>query len=343
MIDRIRLQKVFDDLPHKNFAVVGDLFLDQYLQLDSTLTETSIETGLDSYQVTAMNLCPGAAGTVLNNLSTLTAGHLKVVSIIGEDGAGFELKRLLHQHNIDLSQLIVSSDRWTPTYTKPMLQVPDHSSQELNRIDTKNRIRTPAYLQEQICDHLDFIFPHIDGIIVSDQVPEPDCGILTSQVRSRLCKLATQYPDVICLVDSRSHIDCYRNVWLKPNLEECIRAVKSLSPLEEYETPEEYALALAKLSGTRLFCTLGEEGMIYCEGIHTTRLPGYSDDRPVDIVGAGDSASAGILCGLCCGLSAQEAGTLGNLVASITVRQIGTTGTATPLEVIEQWKHCHAG
>ncbi|MEE2739702.1 MAG: PfkB family carbohydrate kinase [Planctomycetota bacterium] len=342
MIDRIRLQKVFDDLPHKNFAVVGDLFLDQYLQLDSTLTETSIETGLDAYQVTAMNHCPGAAGTVLNNLSALTAGHLNVVSIIGEDGAGFELKRLLYQHNIDLSQLIVSSDRWTPTYTKPMLQVPDHSPQELNRIDTKNRIRTPAYLQEQICDHLDFIFPHIDGIIVSDQVPEPDCGILTSQVRSRLCKLATQYPDVICLVDSRSHIDCYRNVWLKPNLEECIRAVKSFSPLEEYETPEEYALALAKHSETRLFCTLGEKGMIYCAGIHTTRLPGYSASRPVDIVGAGDSASAGILCGLCCGLSAQEAGTLGNLIASITVRQIGTTGTATPLEVIEQWKHCHA-
>tara|TARA_B100001750_G_C15492850_1_gene592340 strand:+ start:1016 stop:2047 length:1032 start_codon:yes stop_codon:yes gene_type:complete len=343
MIDRIRLQKVFDDLPHKTLAVVGDLFLDQYLQLDSTLTETSIETGLSAYQVTAINLCPGAAGTVLNNLSTLTVGHLKVVSIIGEDGAGFELKRLLHQHSIDLSQLIISSDRWTPTYTKPMLQVPDQTSQELNRIDTKNRIRTPAYLEEKICDHLDFIFPHIDGIIVSDQIPEPDCGILTSRVRSRLCKLATQYPNVICLVDSRSYIDCYRNVWLKPNLEECIRGVKSLSPLEEYETPEEYALALAKLSGTRLFCTLGEEGMIYCEGIHTTRLPGYSDDRPVDIVGAGDSASAGILCGLCCGLSAQEAGTLGNLVASITVRQIGTTGTATPLEVIEQWKHCHAG
>ena len=51
MIDRIRLQKVFDDLPHKTLAVVGDLFLDQYLQLDSTLTETSIETGLSAYQV----------------------------------------------------------------------------------------------------------------------------------------------------------------------------------------------------------------------------------------------------------------------------------------------------
>ena len=55
MIDRIRLQKVFDDLPHKTLAVVGDLFLDQYLQLDSTLTETSIETGLSAYQVTAIN------------------------------------------------------------------------------------------------------------------------------------------------------------------------------------------------------------------------------------------------------------------------------------------------
>jgi sugar/nucleoside kinase (ribokinase family) len=50
-------------------------------------------------------------------------------------------------------------------------------------------------------------------------------------------------------------------------------------------------------------------------------------------VGAGDSTSAGIACALAGGLSVAEAAAFGNLVASITVQQLGTTGTASPEQV----------
>jgi len=41
--------------------------------------------------------------------------------------------------------------------------------------------------------------------------------------------------------------------------------------------------------------------------------------------------------GLCAGATLPEAALIGNLVASITVRQLGTTGTATPAQVLDQF------
>jgi sugar/nucleoside kinase (ribokinase family) len=59
---------------------------------------------------------------------------------------------------------------------------------------------------------------------------------------------------------------------------------------------------------------------------------------PVDPVGAGDSASAGIVCAVAAGATLEQAAAFGNLVASVTVQQIGTTGTATPEQLRRRWR-----
>ena len=43
---------------------------------------------------------------------------------------------------------------------------------------------------------------------------------------------------------------------------------------------------------------------------------------------------SGIVSALCGGATLEEAALLGNIVASITVRKIGQTGTASPEEVV---------
>ncbi|MEZ6044884.1 MAG: PfkB family carbohydrate kinase [Planctomycetaceae bacterium] len=58
-----------------------------------------------------------------------------------------------------------------------------------------------------------------------------------------------------------------------------------------------------------------------------TTIPGIKLDGPVDTTGAGDSVSAGLVLTLASGASLPEAGLVGMLVASITVQQLGTTGT----------------
>src|SRR5207244_4644460 len=89
------VEDILTRIPNLTIGVLGDLFLDRYLDLDAALTEPSVETGLDAYQVTRVRSYAGAAGTVINNLAALGVGRILPVSVIGEDGEGFELKQAL--------------------------------------------------------------------------------------------------------------------------------------------------------------------------------------------------------------------------------------------------------
>jgi sugar/nucleoside kinase (ribokinase family) len=65
-------------------------------------------------------------------------------------------------------------------------------------------------------------------------------------------------------------------------------------------------------------------------------IPGVRLTGPIDPTGAGDSATAGAVLALASGATLPEAALVGCLVASITVQQLATTGTATPAQVIER-------
>jgi sugar/nucleoside kinase (ribokinase family) len=83
---------------------------------------------------------------------------------------------------------------------------------------------------------------------------------------------------------------------------------------------------------------MGEQGILVARPHQTPVLvPGYSVAGPIDIVGAGDAATSGIITALLSGADELEAAALGNLVASITIQQLGTTGKATPDQVRERW------
>src|SRR5258708_18694848 len=106
-------------LPGLTVGVLGDLFLGRYLDIDPALTEPSLETGLDAYQVARVRSYPGAAGTVINNLAALGVGAIVPVAVIGEDGEGFELRQALDELRVvDSRHLTVTRQRRTPTYTK---------------------------------------------------------------------------------------------------------------------------------------------------------------------------------------------------------------------------------
>ena len=75
-----KLRTIVAQWRRSKIAVVGDFFLDRYLIIDPELTEQSIETGLDAYQVVEKRPQPGAAGTVASNLVGLDVGRRCVQS-----------------------------------------------------------------------------------------------------------------------------------------------------------------------------------------------------------------------------------------------------------------------
>jgi bifunctional ADP-heptose synthase (sugar kinase/adenylyltransferase) len=330
------LEAILQRIPALSIGIVGDLFLDRYLEIDDALTEPSLETGLDAYQVVQVRAQPGAAGTVINNLVALGVGQVLPIAVIGDDGEGYELRQALHgQRVVSLEHVFSGPGRRTPTYTKPMLHRADQPARELNRLDIKNRAPTPPASEERILEALDAVWPRVDALLILDQVSEAECGVVTTRVRGRLAELGASAPDKLSLADSRERIGLFRSTWLKPNRHECERAAGKAMMTEA-------VTALAKQTGRPVFCTCGNAGMVVVDprspGPRAETVPAYPVHGPIDIVGAGDSTTAGIACAVAAGARLEEAAAFGNLVASITIQQIGTTGTASPEQVRQRWR-----
>ncbi len=335
-----RVDEILARFPEVAVAVVGDVFLDKYLVLDAALTEISLETGLEAYQVVAKRLSPGAGGTVMNNLCALDVGRVVAVSFIGDDGEGYELQREMRRRGVDLSRLIVRQDLFTPTYTKPMLRDESGQERELNRLDIKNRQPTPRELEYAVLENLRAVLPEVDAVIVADQIEQRELGVITDRVREEICALARANPDKVFFVDSRANIALFRDVIVKPNKFEAAKAC-GYQGTEDELTAEDalrYGAQLAARNNRPVYVTAGAEGIIVFDEHGHTHIPGIKVPPPIDIVGAGDATTAGIVAALCAGASTREAAVIGNCVASITVQQIGTTGTASCEEVAARFR-----
>src|SRR5579871_1145664 len=341
------VETILTTIPRLRIGVLGDLFLDRYLDLDASLTEPSLETGLDAYQIVNIRPSPGAAGTVINNLVALGVGRVYPIAIVGEDGEGYELRKALGQFSNVVPRGILSDPkRRTPTYIKPLLHESGKPPRELNRLDIKNRQRVSEKTQADIQAQLDELWPSVDALIVLDQVSEAECGVVTTPIREQLTQLSAGNPRKFVLADSRERIGLFRGVTLKPNRQEAVRAVSPLPDAKD-DGLERVMRALAQRGGRVVFCTDGANGMIVysahpSEQAKLVTLPAFAVHGPIDMVGAGDSASAAIVCAMASSVAATTAAAFGNLVASITIQQVGTTGTATPDQIRQRWKQVGA-
>lgn len=331
-----RLDEILAAFEHLRIAVLGDFFLDKYLDIDPVLAEVSIETGKTAHQVVATRHSPGAAGTVVCNLAALGVGTLHAVGFCGEDGEGYDLQKDLESLGCTTTHLHATSQSMTPTYLKPRDKTTPGLDGEHSRYDTKNRQVTDPAIQQTVIASLDAILPQVDAVIALDQVEEAECGVITSTVRDALAEQAQQYPNVVFWADSRLRIRLFRSVMIKPNQFEAV-GIENPPPGEEIESDRllKAITAMRAETGAPICVTRGPHGMVVTDP-EPTIVPGVTVDDPIDPTGAGDSATAGAVAALCAEASLPEAALIGNLVASITVKQLATTGTASREQVRKQ-------
>jgi len=334
-----RLNELLDRFSHLHVLVVGDFFLDKYLVIDRQLSEVSLETGLEAYQVVEAQCSPGAAGTVTSNLRALGV-KVTALGVIGDDGEGYELRRGLAERGVNIESLIQRGDLFTPTYTKSLVREPDGREHEMNRLDIKNRSLLPTDVEEQVIARLRALAPKADAVVVADQVQECNCGIVTDRVRDEIGRLALRYPDKIFAADSRQRIGLFRHVIIKPNRREAILAVRPDWEGEfTLEAARECGAELFRRNQKPVFLTTGHQGILLFTEKGCQHIPAVPVEDEVDIVGAGDSVMAGVVSALCSGAEPEEAALLGNIVASITIQQIGATGTASPAQVRKRFAY----
>ena len=83
--------------------------------------------------------------------------------------------------------------------------------------------------------------------------------------------------------------------------------------------------------------TLGAQGCFAAENGAVTRCPACAVEPPIDFCGAGDTFLSGFASLLAGGAPPLQAVQGANLCSAVTIRKIGTTGTATREEVLRAW------
>jgi len=331
--DAARLDAVTSRFPSLRVAVLGDFFLDKYLDTDPRIAEISVESGRTAHQVVAVRHSPGAAGTVAGNLAALGAGTLHAIGYTGDDGEGWELRRDLAAIRCDTAHLHNAPGCMTPVYLKPRDLARPGLDGEHDRYDTKNRQPAPPDIVRKILDSLARVVPDVDAVVVMDQVSHESAGaVVSAQVVEALAVLAPRHPRVVFWADSRGRIRRFRNVIAKVNQYEVLDIENP--PPGMKVSDEDVAREMERLAeqmGAPVFTTLGERG-VRLSG-NGPIVPGVRVDGPVDTTGAGDSFTAGAVLALAAGATRAEAALVGNLTASVTVRQLATTGTATPADL----------
>ncbi|MEI6385339.1 MAG: PfkB family carbohydrate kinase [Spirochaetota bacterium] len=331
--DRGRLSDLVAVFPSLRVAVLGDFFLDKYLDVDPVLAEPSLETGLPAHQIVDVRHSPGAAGTVVSNLTALGTGSIRALGFRGDDGEGWELERDLLALGVDTSGLLLETGRRTPTYFKPRDRDRAGLAGEHSRYDIKNRSPTLAETETRIIAALDKALPQIDALIVMDQVQGLGQGVVTPLVATAIMERIAGFPRLIAWADSRRRIRSFHGLILKMNQFE----LSGVHDPEPGSSIPDQAIAscigaVEEEAGAPVFVTAGDRG-VWVGGDSPFRVPGVEVDATVDPTGAGDSFTAGAVLALAAAASRAEAALLGCLVASITVRQLATTGTARPDEL----------
>jgi rfaE bifunctional protein kinase chain/domain len=327
-MNQARFQEITSKYPGLRIAVLGDICLDRYLEIDPAKGERSIETGLDVHNVVNVRSQPGAAGTILNNLVALGVGRIVPIGFCGEDGEGFELVKALNAlPGLNLDCFLKTDRRRTFTYCKPLVLAPGQPPRELNRLDSKNWTPTPTEVSQRIVTALESIAPVADALIIMDQVDVPETGVVTRRVLEAIGALISAGGRWTTLADSRRGLKDFPCVGFKMNARElAVLMGRELKHLSEIQGA---ASALSLKTGQPVFVTLAERGIVGADAHeHVEHVPALPVRGDIDVVGAGDAVTANLVAALAAGATLREALELAMAAASIVIHQLGTTGTA---------------
>src|SRR2546422_10646818 len=108
-----RLEAILEQALAKRFLVIGDLMLDEFVW--GKVGRISPEAPVPVVEVTGESFFPGGAANVARNLRELI-DRVSVIGLTGKDRSGQQLRELLAERKIDISDSL--EDEKFPTNVK---------------------------------------------------------------------------------------------------------------------------------------------------------------------------------------------------------------------------------
>jgi len=301
--------------------VIGDLMIDHYLW--GEVNRISPEAPVQVVDIEKETSVLGGAGNVVNNLHALDC-EVAVLSVIGKDEAGQELKALLQAIDVDMF-LLEQEERKT---SKKSRIIASHS--QVVRYDKESKEEISSQSENLLYRNFVEICENYDVILLSDYGK----GLLTHKLTQRLIAYAS-FKNKKVLIDPKGRdYSKYKGAYLlTPNKKEAIEA----SGIEiKDDTTLIHALKILKnianLSVSLI--TLSEDGIAIFDDKLLIR-PTVAREV-YDVTGAGDTVLASLGYCLAQGKDILEAIEFANLSAGVVVGKLGSA-TAT-LEEIEEYR-----
>jgi len=310
-----RLFALLDSFAEARVLVVGDLTLDEFLT--GQVERISREAPVLIIRHETTRQIPGGGANAVYNLATLGA-KVKVVGLVGKDSQGEALRGIFEVAGIDTRAMLIDPDRPTVTKTRIAGHARQSVTQQIVRVDRKSDELPDSDMQLRLAELIRKQLDTVDAVVCSDYGD----GVLTSPV----IEAALSHSRTI--VDAQTGLGRYRGAMLfTPNLPEAEQAVGY--KIHNPQTLRQGGLDLLELTqAQQMLITRGDEGMSLFDrtgGEH--HIPAFNRTDVFDVTGAGDTVVAALTLSLCAGASVWEATVLGNLAASIVVRQFGTATT----------------
>jgi len=303
--------------------VIGDLMIDHYLW--GSANRISPEAPVQVVDIDNESTVLGGAGNVVNNLRALGC-NVGVISAIGKDEAGSELKEMLNSIETK-SYLIEQKNRKT---SKKSRIIASHS--QVVRYDKESKEDITEESCHAIFEEFKFIVEDYDIVLLSDYGK----GVLTSKLTLNLIEYANSKNKRV-LVDPKG--DDYSKYFgaylLTPNKKEAQEATKI-----NIKNNDSLLDALQSLKQTANLTipliTLSEDGIaILDENNKIINKPTVAREV-YDVTGAGDTVLASLGYCLAQNLDIEKSLEFANLAAGVVVGKLGSATAS--LEEIEEYK-----
>ncbi len=311
----VDFDKLFNDISKIKVAVIGDVMLDTYWW--GNVERISPEAPVPVVAVDKREKRIGGAGNVALNVQAL-GSNVAMLTILGDDEDGIQLKQLLLDNNIDTRFILESKKRITTNKIRIISR-----NQQMMRLDAEHTDDIDETDETKLKGQIEkYVLSEKPDVVILEDYNK---GILTKDIIEHAIELCNKNNIVITVDPKRKNFFSYKNATLfKPNLHEVFTSLNLL--------PEEISINLLSdihnklkenLNHSISMITLSEKGVFYQENNNKNIIPSHRRNI-ADVSGAGDTVIAVASLVYASAKNIHLATEIANIAGGIVCEEVGT-------------------
>lgn len=320
-IDKQVLISNIKKISEPKVLVVGDLALDEMIYGDAE--RISREAPVLILQHTKTKLILGGASNAAHNVATLNNGKVGVIGVSGDDYYSELLFDTFKEANIDCSKIVKDKTRKTIVKTRISGSITTSITQQIVRVDRQSKGPISEDTEAKIIKNIEKVLPDYDAVILSNY----HIGTLTDKIINTTIELANKLGKVV-VVDAQKDLHLYKNVTsMTPNLPDTEKSV-GFEITSEEDLKRAGSKLMSETDAKAILITCGADGMFVTKPNNDfTKIPVFNKSEVFDVTGAGDTVTAVYSLALAAGIDPVYSAIIGNVAASLVVRQFGCATT----------------